>query len=289
MNISFTHSLITGRSLKFAIYLLPFVIAVSVVPGLHAADVERWEHDGTCVVSIKGDIDKQTVTRVKSLLNTQYIKRNCPHINGDVVPRVSAIFESNGGDVLAAIQIGELLRKLEANTFVLEGRCASACVVSFVGGVTRNVSNDGIIGLHRPYSMQYSMSNVESRMSYKQINQKLQIYFRKLNISERLLEEMNAVSPYEMRWLSAKDSFSELQSLTIVGDDPIWQDKVASVSAQMHGITKKEYYLRQQKTIDLCLKKYFGSTARTAQSQEEARKKLELFDKCKADVWQGRI
>ena len=76
------------------------------------------------------------------------------------------IFNSDGGDLLAAIELGRWIRsnqfttqigapkiakegtKARADTELLPGRCLSACLLSFMGGVSRTLDPADIIGFH---------------------------------------------------------------------------------------------------------------------------------------------
>ncbi|MGO4572303.1 hypothetical protein [Microvirga sp. 2TAF3] len=70
------------------------------------------------------------------------------------------VFDSPGGSMGAALQLGGILRNLKVNTVVgravirngeveIEpGRCASACVFAFVGGTTRSMPKDSRLGVH---------------------------------------------------------------------------------------------------------------------------------------------
>ncbi|MBY0271319.1 MAG: hypothetical protein K2X06_15745, partial [Burkholderiales bacterium] len=140
------------------------------------------------------------------------------------------------------------------NVFGNNGICASACVISFVGGVARLGLGKGRIGLHRPYTTAFSSTTTEAQYKYDLINTKLTQYLKLMNITPRLLEAMNAIPPESMKWLSL-DSLSDertLYDLNILGVDPVWQDGFDSSQAKKYGITKSEYYQRRQKARALC-------------------------------------
>ncbi len=76
---------------------------------------------------------------------------------------------SPGGNLVAGIVLGELIRAQGANTFIgttvqmrgegishLEevepGSCASACAFAFMGGVERSVANGSLLGVHQFYN-----------------------------------------------------------------------------------------------------------------------------------------
>ena len=69
-----------------------------------------------------------------------------------------------------------------------------------------------------------------------------------MNIPFRLLDEMNAVSPDDVRWISDAEKIS----LHISGGDPLEEDVAASSSAKRLGISKEEYYRRSKLAHDVC-------------------------------------
>lgn len=78
-------------------------------------------------------------------------------------------FHSPGGSLVAGIELGELIRKTGATTSIGEttqmvgkdvnqyeetrpGKCASACVFAFMGGIERWVGDDDLVGVHQFYA-----------------------------------------------------------------------------------------------------------------------------------------
>jgi hypothetical protein len=59
---------------------------------------------------------------------------------------------SPGGNLVGGLRLGQALRDVGANVIVAKSaRCVSACVYTFLGGVTRRVAAGGRIGVHRFY------------------------------------------------------------------------------------------------------------------------------------------
>lgn len=103
---------------------------------------------------------------------------------GDITPDTPQVFReyieangtpyivtlhSSGGSLLAGIELGALIRETGATTSIGEtiqsigedvkhyeetrpGKCASACVFAFMGGVERWVGNSDLLGVHQFYS-----------------------------------------------------------------------------------------------------------------------------------------
>ena len=69
-----------------------------------------------------------------------------------------------------------------------------------------------------------------------------------MNIPLRLLDEMNAVSPGDIRWISD----TEKVSLHVTGKDPVWEDRIATKVAKRLGLSKAEYYRRDKLMRDTC-------------------------------------
>jgi hypothetical protein len=112
------------------------LICALTLPGTARADF-RFDKK-TSTVHITGTIWDRDAGRLQSLLEKT--------VKG---PQQFSL-GSDGGDMLAAMRIGRLVRGLNARTLVAaRAKCHSACVLIFIAGVERN--NLGEIGLHRPY------------------------------------------------------------------------------------------------------------------------------------------
>lgn len=91
------------------------------------------------VMSIKGSISRNLVDTVK---------QNLSQVQGDPVPAgFILLIDSKGGDGMAAMKIGRMLRDAKAHVFV-NGDCASACVFILASGVVRGASAYSV-GIHR--------------------------------------------------------------------------------------------------------------------------------------------
>jgi hypothetical protein len=116
--------------------LVVALICVLTLPGAARADF-RFDNK-TSTVHITGTIWDRDAGRLQTLIEKT--------ARG---PRQFSL-GSDGGDMLAAMRIGRLVRKLNAHTLVAaRAKCHSACALIFIAGVERK--NLGEIGLHRPY------------------------------------------------------------------------------------------------------------------------------------------
>lgn len=95
--------------------------------------------DRAVVIGIQGPISKNTLISLKQAL---------PKVKGDPIPAgLIVLLDSAGGDGMAAMEMGRLLRKANAHTFVT-GQCASACILVLASGVVRAAPAYSI-GIHR--------------------------------------------------------------------------------------------------------------------------------------------
>lgn len=238
----------------------------------------------SCFVEIKGEIDRQTPAQLRAIFSSPDYVSECIKNPKKQSSSLNVWLDSPGGDVDAAIAAGLFLREIKARTFVLKGSCASACVLAFVGGVERHLLLDGRLGLHRPYAASLSSGEADSRAAHQQANRRVQDYLEKVNIPARLLEEMNATSPGQIRWLYKEQHVDELRSLHLVGMDPVYEDQIASQRAKDLGVSKSEYYRRQQRSNSICN----ALAMARPKSNEEAMEAAGEDYKCHMEVMKGK-
>ncbi len=218
--------------------LLLALALLTYVPGIRAADI-KTSISPFCAVDISGEIDSSTPRGFERAIRSL-------RTNGCSGP-VMVYLNSGGGDIQAALRTGQLARDNDVVNSVLEGsQCASACVLLLVGGATRIVL--GRIGLHRPFSVDRSVSIAESQRRYDQLNSQIQAYLRAMNVPAALLTAMNTVSPGSIRWIS----YDEVERLYISGIDPAVEDHLDSERAKSLGISKQELYGRRQRADVAC-------------------------------------
>lgn len=215
---------------------LAFLLLLMLPPSAQAR-VEFKEDTGVCNITITGAITSADLPALKSIVAAHRCKGRPIYIT----------LNSPGGDVEAGIQLGKYIRDQRAWTGVSQGAsCASSCVLVLLGGVSRSAW--GSVGLHRPYSERMNPSTADAAATYKRINGLVSSYLSQMNIPLRLLDEMNAVSPGDVRWISD----TEKVSLHIKGRDPIEEDIESSSDAKRRGLSKQEYYRRSTMAEETC-------------------------------------
>ncbi len=233
--------------------LVAIIAIATVLLGMrnHASAAEVFMNNEKCFpVAIRGEIDQET----PELLLSVFSRPKCA-VRKEYMISFRVYFDSPGGDVDAAMQVGRMLRRWKAGASVgknpgQEGQCASACVLALLGGVTRQC--DGAVGLHRPYSLEVARSAADAARSYRSTRAKIERYLQEMNIPPRLLDVMNSIGPDSVRWLSCDDDRKELDELWITGVDPVWDDLFLSNQAKELHISKTELIRRRQEAHASC-------------------------------------
>jgi hypothetical protein len=120
------------------------------------------------------------------------------------------LFASPGGDLVEAMKIGELVRRLRLDTFIAYARsalwplylgsdrqavCASACVFVWFSGIRR--WGNSFLVIHRPYydaAYFSSLSSEEAEAKYAELESTAYAFLRKMDTPERIIRMMRKVS-----------------------------------------------------------------------------------------------
>jgi ATP-dependent protease ClpP protease subunit len=232
---------------------------------------------------IDGEIDSSTVNKVKELLDGRRVSIGDEQEYGrsglsspidaarasellrifgktselGSIPTVGGelIIDSPGGSIFAAMTIGRMLRK-ERVTVLVTVRCVSACIMVLAGAVHRGYF--GKVGIHRPFfdlpsgSQSLTPDTVKGR--YQQMLQEIRAYLREMNVPERLADDMLAIDPADVRYLS----HNQLYDYGLRDVDPIEKETIDLQKAQALGLDRREYMrretLRKAKCFDASLK-----------------------------------
>ena len=161
--------------------------------------------------------------------------------------------DSEGGDVEAAISIGRLLRKMSAHAQIRgDAKCFSSCVFIYAGA-THRVGEK--IGIHRPFSLSTEARTFdEIQAEQRRLNSVVGAFLEEMNVSPRLLEAMNNVSPQNIRMLSDV----EMEEFGLVNMDPVLQALQDAESAREYGLSMPEYLRRKVLYEATCLKDFLS-------------------------------
>jgi hypothetical protein len=153
----------------------------------------------------------------------------------DWIPR-RVRFNSDGGDLMAALALGEYLREEGISTEIgsdtpvpdghpmfgerasvrAAGRCASACAYAFLGGIERRIGPDSRIGFHRFYHEiallrpSAELFTGEDLDANQRTLARIVLYVVKMGVDARIVPLASEAGADDMRWLSS-DEASELR------------------------------------------------------------------------------
>jgi hypothetical protein len=170
-------------------------------------------------VEVTGKITRASPDELRVALS-EAIKRPSAFHNGGA-PLIPVRLNSPGGDIVAAMKMGELIRQAGASTWVVpNATCASACILVLAGGVERIAFDDAKLGLHRPYMPAdrfAGLTRQQAEASYQQMEVAVADYLRRMGASQQLFDRMLVVPSNKVNWLSE----AEATKLRLLGTDPL--------------------------------------------------------------------
>jgi hypothetical protein len=120
-------------------------------------------------------------------------------------------FQSDGGSVLTGIQIGETIRLKDFHTVVPAGaRCASACMLAWVGGTRRFMGRGARIGVH-------AASDPRSGEPSRVANALVGAYLSRMGLPYSAVILIAQAAPGSVAWLSFADAKRLGIEVTLLG------------------------------------------------------------------------
>jgi hypothetical protein len=133
-------------------------------------------------------------------------------------PKAIVAFQSNGGSLLAGIEIGKKIRLRNYITYVPTGICASACAFAWLGGTKRLMGPGALVGFHAAYVTENGQAT-ESGAG----NALLGAYLNELGLPDRAVYFIAKAPPNGMTWLTMADAAREgidVDLFTMPGEAP---------------------------------------------------------------------
>lgn len=115
-------------------------------------------------------------------------------------------FDSNGGNIHAAMAFGRAIRSLALDTVqVRSAQCASACALAYVGGVMRT-AEPGSIGVHRSsFSGDARIDGHSAVAAVQAMTAEIMTYLIEMGVDPKLLQLSLSVDSSDMRYLTASE------------------------------------------------------------------------------------
>jgi hypothetical protein len=168
--------------------VLAFLASISATSTAHTADifVPPQDQDKSAIVTITGTIEFGD--------QDEFLRKIAPLTSATVS------FSSDGGSLIAGLQIGETIRMKNFSTLVVDhASCASACALAWLGGTRRFMGPQAQIGFHAAYdgeSLQITSSG----------NALVGAYLNKLGLPYSAVAYLTSASPNSVTWLSKPDA-----------------------------------------------------------------------------------
>jgi hypothetical protein len=102
----------------------------------------------TISVLLPNSVDQKATVSIEGLL--AYDDADQFQEKTSALSRANVTLRSDGGNVVAGITIGEAIR-LKGFSSVVDGRCASACALAWLGGTPRYMADGAQIGFHAAF------------------------------------------------------------------------------------------------------------------------------------------
>jgi hypothetical protein len=163
-------------------------------------------------VEIHGPIDKAVASQAVKLIRS---------IRPDV-DELTVFLNARGGDVLAAIELGEEVRKQWAWTAVDDdGECVGACVLVLAAGVRRTPASEkvGLQRLNFEHREFVSTSRDRVKQNYAALARSVEAYLARMGMPKKLFQEMSQQPSERMLLLDAR----RLKALGLDGTDPAYE------------------------------------------------------------------
>jgi hypothetical protein len=134
-------------------------------------------------------------------------------------PKPTVCFDSNGGEILGAVNLGNKIREFGFDTCVepnyrrfkpntplqreelapKDAVCASACVFAMAGGVSREVRRGARVGVHQGANWKNGETTAQLSITA------LAGYLELMGVKSKLLDIASAYPPNQIYWLSDKE------------------------------------------------------------------------------------
>ncbi len=201
------------------------------------------------VIEVKGPIGPGLVPKVREALEAS---------DPDRLPAGAVLFlDSAGGDGMAAIEIGRLVRAAKAQVFV-RGKCWSACVLVLAAGVVRGAP-DRAVGIHRPRLTTFvkdigvvdinPSSNPNAAKALEIADRRIADYLHDMGMPDALYKAMMATPSDQNRRLGAE----ELREFGLAGIETAYGEAQAERVTARYKVTAQEYAARAPQAQDKCL------------------------------------
>ena len=217
-----------------------------------ASEVQPTQEGRVVVMAIKGQISKKVLASIQGSIS---------NVVGDPIPAgLIVLLDSPGGDGIAAMKIGEILRANKAHVFVT-GQCASACIFVLASGVVRGAPAY-TVGIHRGRITKTDenakileevdiKSNPQAKALLERFEKAVPVYFSQMGMPPELFQAMQSHQYKGVYRLSNE----EIIFYGLSGFEPQYLDLRAELYEKMQGpyhMDRDELHRRTLKVASRC-------------------------------------
>ncbi len=171
------------------------------------------------------------------------------------------VFQSNGGQLVAGIEIGKAIHLKGFATFVPDNvQCASACALAWLGGRARYMSNTARVGFHAVYVNNGGQVAVSSAG-----NALVGAYLNQLGLPASAIIYITGAPPEGMQWLNFTDAQHygiDVHPYNLSAQPPAPQSSSSnsSFSSQVSSVRKEvlEFIRATNRSSDLSISYFEG-------------------------------
>lgn len=174
-------------------------------------------------ITLTGQIDADAPRRLSEVLKAHSGQAISAHLN------------SPGGNLMAGLKIGRLLRSVRASTYVgydsSPGVCFSACAFAYLGGAFRYMPSRSSYGVHRASTIEQSHDTIESGQVVAAITG---AYIREMGADASLLD-LSVTASADDIYILSKKQLEELRVVNNGSSAPKWEVDVVDGGTYLIG------------------------------------------------------
>jgi ATP-dependent protease ClpP protease subunit len=163
-------------------------VLLSLLDPLKAAEITELPGEHPRVIAIKGELQVGD--------DEKFIQAALP------VKQAVVLFNSEGGNLVAGIEIGKAIKLKQFYTLVAKDTyCASACALAWLAGTRRFMESGARVGFHAAYEVENGQPKSSGRA-----NALVGAYLNQLGLNTEAIIYISTPAPESMQWLTAEDA-----------------------------------------------------------------------------------
>ena len=165
-----------------------FAFAFSNLARGASIDVMTPANSDTALVTVEGQLVLEDIQAFRQKVSS--------------LPKAIVAFQSDGGSVIAGIEIGKIIRLRTFATLVPDNvRCASACALAWLGGAVRFMGRQAQIGFHAAYILRSGQASETGSG-----NALVGAYLANIGLPDSAVVYVTQASPTDMTWLNVAEA-----------------------------------------------------------------------------------